>query len=425
VSAEIAILNNHAVALAADSAATIGGGRDGPKTYNSDNKLFKLSESGPVGIMVYGDPELNGVPWETVIALYRRARGKNTLRHLHEYAQDLASFIESGLFSEAQQRENFLWEADGFLDYLAKSVREQVRRRVDQGTAVSDQEMAALVAAFVKQERKDSMGFPLWPGLPEGHADEVRQKYQDKIRAGIQEVRKILPISSESADQILDICVAIFTRDRFPELGTGIVIAGFGEDDVFPGFLQLDVKAVVNNRLHYGLKKSTQIDFETDACIQPFAQHDMVNRFMSGIDPELRSHISSRLADILREEFRASVLSALPSLNAKQKKLLSAHMRSAAQVLLDKFEKELGGYCYDEFEKGIITAVRYLPMNVMAAMAESLVALTSLKHKVAMEAETVGGPIDVAVISKSEGFVWVKHKQYFRPELNPECSTDR
>jgi hypothetical protein len=31
----------------------------------------------------------------------------------------------------------------------------------------------------------------------------------------------------------------------------------------------------------------------------------------------------------------------------------------------------------------------------------------------------VGGPIDVAVISKGDGFVWIKRKHYFKPELNP------
>jgi hypothetical protein len=36
------------------------------------------------------------------------------------------------------------------------------------------------------------------------------------------------------------------------------------------------------------------------------------------------------------------------------------------------------------------------------------------------EAETVSSPIDVAVISKGEGFVWIKKKQYFDASLNPD-----
>jgi hypothetical protein len=35
-----------------------------------------------------------------------------------------------------------------------------------------------------------------------------------------------------------------------------------------------------------------------------------------------------------------------------------------------------------------------------------------------LDAETVGGPIDVAVISKGDGFVWIKRKHYFKAELN-------
>lgn len=30
----------------------------------------------------------------------------------------------------------------------------------------------------------------------------------------------------------------------------------------------------------------------------------------------------------------------------------------------------------------------------------------------------IGGPVDVAVISKHDGFIWLKRKLYFNPELN-------
>lgn len=52
-------------------------------------------------------------------------------------------------------------------------------------------------------------------------------------------------------------------------------------------------------------------------------------------------------------------------------------------------------------------------------MAESLVHITSLKRRFSAEAESVGGPIDVVMITRSEGLVWVKRKHYFDPALNP------
>ncbi len=45
--------------------------------------------------------------------------------------------------------------------------------------------------------------------------------------------------------------------------------------------------------------------------------------------------------------------------------------------------------------------------------------LTSLKRRVSFEQETVGGPVDVAIISKGDGFIWQKRKHYFETTLNP------
>jgi hypothetical protein len=71
----------------------------------------------------------------------------------------------------------------------------------------------------------------------------------------------------------------------------------------------------------------------------------------------------------------------------------------------------------------ILDSVEFLPKDELAAMAESLVNLTSLKRRVSIgEAQTVGGPVDVAVISRGDGFVWIKRKHYFDQELNPSWS---
>ena len=52
MTAEVAILNREAVALAADGAVTFMG-LEGRKIYNT-NKLFALSMTEPIAVMVYG-----------------------------------------------------------------------------------------------------------------------------------------------------------------------------------------------------------------------------------------------------------------------------------------------------------------------------------------------------------------------------------
>ena len=62
--------------------------------------------------------------------------------------------------------------------------------------------------------------------------------------------------------------------------------------------------------------------------------------------------------------------------------------------------------------------VAFLNKEDLADMAESLVRMTCLKRHVTTDDETVGGPVDVAVITKGDGFIWIKRKHYFTPELN-------
>lgn len=69
----------------------------------------------------------------------------------------------------------------------------------------------------------------------------------------------------------------------------------------------------------------------------------------------------------------------------------------------------------------IIDSVKLIPLPEMAFLAESLVNITSLKRTYAIDGnqQTVGGPTDVAVLSKGDGFVWIKRKLYFNKDLNP------
>jgi len=60
-----------------------------------------------------------------------------------------------------------------------------------------------------------------------------------------------------------------------------------------------------------------------------------------------------------------------------------------------------------------------MPKDELAKMAQALVNLTAIKRRSTPSAETVGGPTDVAVITKGDGMVWIDRKHYFDSSLNP------
>ena len=127
MTAEIAIMNKEAIALAADSAVTISQERE-QKVFTSANKLFSLSKYHPVGVLVYGIANFMGVPWETIIKIYRNKLGKQRFDTLEEYADNFITFLENRnpLFPNSEQ-ERYLHEA---VYWYFFSVRKEILEKV-------------------------------------------------------------------------------------------------------------------------------------------------------------------------------------------------------------------------------------------------------------------------------------------------------
>ena len=63
-----------------------------------------------------------------------------------------------------------------------------------------------------------------------------------------------------------------------------------------------------------------------------------------------------------------------------------------------------------------------MPIQDAIDLAYFLVDVTEKYSRYTPGAATVGGPIEVAAITKHEGFKWVERKYYYNRDLNPEAS---
>src|SRR5258706_11430297 len=94
MTAEVAVLNREAIAIAADSAVTAGL-VSGQKIFASANKIFAISKYHPVGIMIYDSANMVRFPWETLVKAYRESLGKESFPKLRDYADDFFRFLRS------------------------------------------------------------------------------------------------------------------------------------------------------------------------------------------------------------------------------------------------------------------------------------------------------------------------------------------
>jgi hypothetical protein len=225
--------------------------------------------------------------------------------------------------------------------------------------------------------------------------------------------------TDEDRGRIAEILKLALVSKVLSDASTGIVVAGFGNKELFPTLISFEIDGMVGDHLKYVETNHVDIDRAGPrARVLPFAQKDMMDRFMYGLDDQIEHSITNFCAETI-PAIRKTIAARINFADDEDRKQFDAEVSSAEQ----SFISGLGTAAFAEIRKGSEVAlegmVEFMPKPELAKMAEALVNLTSIKRRVSRGMETVGGPIDVAIITQAEGFVWVKRKHYFPPELNP------
>jgi hypothetical protein len=180
-------------------------------------------------------------------------------------------------------------------------------------------------------------------------------------------------------------------------------------EDLFPSLHAVEIDGVYFGKLKFKVIRDIDIDRRgVRAAIVPFAQSEMVERFLFGIDDDLEGKL---LKYIEKSAERAVVkVKTATGIDAAAHGLSAASYAADVEKLLDRLKRKSNSETLD--------MVDFMPKQELAYTAEAFITLTSIKRRVSAQQETVGGPIDVAVVTKNEGFVWIKRKHYFDKELN-------
>jgi len=422
MTAEIAVLNRNAVALAADSAVTLQL-PEGPKIYNA-NKLFTLSKYRPVGIMIYGGADFLGIPWETIIKQYRKKLGSSGFATVDQYAKDFLSFVESRTtFFPVSRQERAIYEMTlMWVHRLRSRLKKAVELQIKNKGPVTDTEVRTIFNEILSEDISHLKNHKVLPRLSKVGLALLLRRFGQAIRKalkdGLQNLTDSIPMR-----QLLKGAGLAILRDLYWYSESGIVIAGFGEDEFLPSLSCHTLDAIILGRLRMreDISKRAHISNTGEtASVIAFAQSEMVSLFMNGIDDDYAQFVNAFATSSFTRGFPDAVGKILEKhLNDEQRKDVLESIRSIGQELSSKLGTSVREYAKIAHSDPIIEIVNHLPKEELAAMAEALVNLTSFKRHVTRQAETVGGPIDVAVISRGDGFIWIKRKHYFTKELNP------
>lgn len=312
----------------------------------------------------------------------------------------------------------------GYLRHIRDGVTAEVEAALGRRKEVTDREIAGLTRRVVEKHHRLWVKADLLPTVPKNQPNVIMRKYGAIVDKAIADVFENLPVGKALGRRLREIAVILFAKSPGEVVYSGVsgvVVAGFGSEDIFPSLRSFTLEGVAGNRLKYEERdgQRTEITFRNAAAIVPFPQSEMVFTFMEGVQPSYQAAVEKDLSDIFRE-YPSVILDNIPKLSEKEKGSLKRRLQQVGGKLLEEYVKRLKGYRNTNYVEPVIDVVAILPKDELSAMAESLVNLTSFKRKVSMGTETVAGPIDVAVISTGDGFIWIKRKHYFAAELNPQ-----
>lgn len=408
MTAEIAVLNKSAIALAADSTMTVSGTT---KRYPG-NKLFALSRSHPVGVMFYNNSEFMGIPWETLFKMFRQGIPPTGRPTVVDYAADFLEYLaESDLSSDELESTNLCRIAGDLFSRVSVAVSEE---RNSETAGGNDAEAVRTVvesrAATFAAEGRAMV-------VPDVDYADLLQEYRELIDPIIDECFRGITIDQDSRGLLFHL-LAVALESRWLSAGhSGLVFAGFGENELFPSLIEMVTDGMIGGALKVVFRQGHDIARDgPQAAIVPFAQSEMVERFMFGVDTDLINYLE--VAAYFRFRNLARAMSGGGPHSETEERV--AALNEIAIQWTDNLITDLRQLCAERSEQPILAIVRHLPKEELASMAEALVSLTSLKRRVSPEEESVGGPIDVAVISKGDGFIWSKRKHYFDAGLNPD-----
>lgn len=414
MSAGICIMNQNAIAMAADSAVTIGGGI---AIHNSVNKLFSLSRIEPIGALIYANANFMQTPVEIILKQYRLEIGseRRYFDKLSEYVDDFIAFLirqKAFLRLDVNEKSFVLEVAENLLDGLDGDIKNLYSERVEKKKSELDnREYQELYEAAVEQTEEFVDSFDNLKNFDK--IEYIESNYEGYIRKYINDRYDVF--SEDQKNRLTKSCIKIICKDFYRSGYVGIAFAGYGKKEIYPTMIHINVSGLLDDKVKYKVVENANIDEKNRQSITPLAQVDVMETFLFGLNNALLNYIANMIPDTLGDDIEN--LNESYFVDGKKDKVKQELEVCTAHIvnrIIDKAQKD--------FFQPIRSAIGGLPMDELGMLAESMVNLTSIRRKVAIDSNsrTVGGPIDVAIISKGDGFIWVKRKHYFESNMNPQ-----
>ena len=418
MTAVVGILNKQGVAIAADSAVTRGRNKDGrkqEKVTKNGNKMVRLCEAVPVAVMITGNADFLQTPWDVIARRYRQIRGSTEHHSVEAAVHDFFSFIQS---------DPVFWDGGcdkGYLRHLIEWVFNRIVDKVGKAGERTPDGNLRRPASFVKSFRK-----------------VAKSLCNDWERSGICTQFKEYPIEQfrVTAHRIIGSFLSMKNCQLFDEIHTSLeeavwtrlrtrfeegpsatlVFSGYGKGQKYPSLVSALVCEGFDRHVSYHIRPEdiVCISEERPVSICPYAQDDVIRSILRGIHIDWSKEAGEVFQNIVNP-FSSDIFGipfADDSPGVEFYDMLSEVRTSDLQRMFYKEGMRMLDKNQHEWEKLLEDS----DLETLASLADCLIDLTGFHRILTFSQEGVGGPVDVAVISKNDGFTWLRRKNWYHKD---------
>jgi hypothetical protein len=413
MSSGVILLNKDGVAFAADSAVTIG---ERLSIFQSFNKILNFGNK-PIAGILYGRLSFMGISFNVIfkqacLDVFDKINPKNKLI---DYLNDLFKYFE--------ENENNLKLIEPQKDFVQAIVYEVVNmfyyffdeKKKNWTDALSTK---AFDNGFLMAENWIKYNKPREDYYKvDGSFSWIKLKSKEEYKNLIKDTfinyhreknqRDFNEVPFDEIDTYVVSLVDSFLlkyADSYRLIDKahghiGFAIAGFGHTDIFPSLIHVHIFGYVEGKTIYKITKEHIINHGWTQEIEVVAQGNAINSFIDGISPNYRRDIFR----ILSKQIHIMIDDNVNDEHTK-KKLKEAFVKEIEPRII----KEIDQNARNNWEP-LYDTIRLLPIYSLCRFAEGLVNVQSLRSKYESDKEsnaTVGGKVNMSLITKSKGFEW-------------------
>lgn len=402
MTSQIVLMNKLGVAVGSDSSLTMEVG-DNRRTYSSAEKIHPLGPEHKIAVLHSGSTQFMGHPYEILISQWKKTLTK-PLARVDDYVTNWISWLthRQDLFPEDEQ---IVWFKDVLEDYFL-----DLRKRIIDYTGsnnifkdnFNDPEVLEWVNGFLSGDIEWLDGQQDLASMDSAWAETKIGTLRKSISEVIEYVFDDVPRDAQSDEYYWQIAQRFLYKYTYHHTEGTLAFVGFGDSEIYPAHTYLDFLGVIADKPRY-LRNSDAISLETSSRLRTHAQAEAIHTFLRAYHKNFESvakvNIDKTFDTLLQVEglndLPDEILTEIERVKSESKSALeSAFAEESTNKFVDPFTSTLAG----------------LPTISLGNMAASLIQLQVLRQTSTAIQDTVGGPIDVGVITLENGFQWFKHK---------------